>query len=107
MKITISDIASSVTLLQKPPDMVEKKYRPVGLILERGETWKTARRTLSPTFSTFKIKAVSNLINVCLSNTCDHITLTQMTPIVKTSADTLVEVIHKHANADQSFDIVK
>ncbi len=39
--------------------LTKKGSAPRGLLSARGEEWKTARHTLSPSFSAAKMKAVS------------------------------------------------
>ena len=38
---------------------MKKERRPTGLLFGAGETWRASRRALTPTFSSFKMKAVS------------------------------------------------
>ena len=53
-------------LSQPFPDLVRKKPRAnLGLIRSRDEKWRLSRQTLSPTFSPFKMKAVSSHIITC------------------------------------------
>ena len=46
--------------MQYFPDLVREASAHPGLLNARGEEWRTARNTLSPSFSTAKIKAVSS-----------------------------------------------
>ena len=48
-------------IFQQIPNLTGKKH---GLLFTRDEVWKTARRILTPTFSAYKLKAVSILPDV-------------------------------------------
>ncbi len=51
-----------VCVVQHFPDLIQKKERFAdGLAEARDEYWKLSRRILSPTFSSFKLKAVSEI----------------------------------------------
>ena len=45
--------------VQNLPELVREASAHPGLLTAKGEEWRTARNTLSPSFSTAKIKAVS------------------------------------------------
>ncbi len=56
----IMHLAHTVSLVvQFVPDISREASAPVGLVGSQGEEWKTARHTLSPSFSAAKMKAVS------------------------------------------------
>ncbi|XP_064394654.1 cytochrome P450 3A24-like [Halichondria panicea] len=69
------------------PDLLRRKRLPRGLLLTRGEAWKTSRRTLTPTFSAAKMK--------------------MMVPLIENSAQGLLKRMGEIAESGQSADVFK
>ena len=58
--------------MQYFPDLRREANAPQGLVFAQGEEWRTARHTLSPTFSAAKMKAVSRLVSIRCENVSTH-----------------------------------
>ena len=87
---------------------MRRKYNPPGLVIDKGETWKSVRHTLSPTFSAFKMKAV-RFLRVLLHLLQEIVVLGffQMTPIIVRSVEGLVKVFQGHADTNKSFEFFR
>ena len=94
-----------ILLYQEVPDIMLRKYNPGGLIMGKGDSWKSVRHTLSPTFSALKMKAVRFLLIV--GKDLFHILFLQMAPIIVSSVEGLVEVFQGHADTNESFDFFR
>ena len=86
---------------QDLPDIMDF---PKGLVVATGEDWKRARQILSPTFSSFKLKAVCISMHA-LHTIHDYPSFMKMTPHVIQSVDSLVEVFQQCANEGKSTEI--
>ena len=73
--------------------------------MAEGETWRAMRQILSPTFSTFKMKAVSydQLVRLLKVMTVS----VKMTPIIQRSVVSLVEVFQNIVKKDGTFEALK
>lgn len=82
---------------------------PRGLIFQEGETWKTSRHVLSPTFSASKMKMVSRstYFTANMHVSTPYILMIQMVPLVQSSADSLVKVFGEKAESRKSFEFFR
>jgi len=58
-QVTVKEFNSFMDREHLPDVTKEKKKTPRGLFQAEGEVWRRVRQSLSPTFSTAKIKMVS------------------------------------------------
>ena len=80
---------------------------PRGLIFQEGETWKTSRHVLSPTFSASKMKMVSGYTIANVHVATPYILMIQMVPLVQSSVDSLVKVFGEKAESGKSFEFFR
>ncbi len=91
----------------------------------KGETWRTNRRILSPTFSISKVKTVSRSVVYTYHDTLGQgipqnlyasrctmpkttiIFIMQMIPLVKKSVDILLALLEAKVASGEIFDITK
>jgi len=58
-QVTVKEFNSFVDREHFPDILGQKKKSPRGILQAEGEVWRRVRQSLSPTFSTGKIKMVS------------------------------------------------
>ena len=76
-----------------------------GLLFSRGEYWKFSRQILSPTFSTSKIKMVSNELASCYI--VQLFASLKMLPLMSTSVATLVDMFSEGAALGKSIEVLR
>lgn len=80
---------------------------PNGLLELTGEDWKRARQILSPTFSPFKMKAVSALSMTVATHNYIAVSAMKMTALIERNVESLVEVFKECASKEQSTEVFR
>lgn len=86
--------------------IIPEPYGPEGLLAATGDEWRDKRHSLTPAFSAAKMKMVQSKTRYAC-HCCEEHIIVQMVPLVKKSADSLVDKFREKAESGESIEVMR